>query len=57
MTDPFPSIDATEHFATPTVTYDQLYAEGVQLNQHFFDLVSRDEVACNNPTDHHTTQT
>jgi len=37
--------DATEHFSTPTVTYDQLYAEGILLNQHFRDLVSRDEVA------------
>lgn len=38
-------MDATEHFATPTVTYDQAYAEGLQLTQHFRDLVSREEVA------------
>ena len=44
MTDPS-TIDATEHFATPTVTYDQAFAEGIQLTQHFRDLVSRDEVA------------
>lgn len=38
-------MDATEHFATPTVTYDQNYAEGLQLTQHFRDLVTRDDVA------------
>jgi len=38
-------MDATEHFATPTVTYDQDYAEGLQLTQHFRDLVTRDDVA------------
>ena len=45
MSDPSHTIDPTEHFATPTVTYDQLYTEGLQLAQHFRDLVSRDEVA------------
>ena len=45
MSDSSETIDVTEHFATPTKTYDQQYAEGIQLTQHFRDLVSRDEVA------------
>lgn len=45
MSDPSRTIDATEHFATPTVTYDQLFAEGVELTQHFQDLVKRDDIA------------
>ncbi|RLS56219.1 MAG: serine/threonine protein kinase [Planctomycetota bacterium] len=39
------SMDATENFVTPTVTYEQAYAEGLALSQQYRELVTRDEVA------------
>ena len=45
MTNPSSTLDPTEHVHTPTATYDPHFAEGLQLTQHYRDLVSRDDVA------------
>ncbi len=42
---PDPSRDGTELFVTPTVTYEQAYADGLAISQQYRDLIAQDQVA------------